>query len=181
MLEKLENTPGKCLKSVWISNKCKNPVFTSLLQMIPSWKVLIPALSGACLILKAKKMRLLQSPVETMPLLFVPNENILSSVYDNCSYSLFILLFQAHLPEADSPAVSYVRLQTPCYHSSAALRQPGSHQGTSVCLLSVFLPLMGFHHLSFCLNPALLLSLVMFFVFFLPIRKGFPYIFLKHF
>lgn len=49
---------------------------------------------------------------------------------DERSYSTFVSVPQAHLPEGDSPAVSDLRLQTPSHHSSAALHQPGSHQGT---------------------------------------------------
>lgn len=55
---------------------------------------------------------------------------VLSSVYDKQSYSVFVFVFQADLSEGDGPAVSYLGLQTPCCHSSTALHQPGSHQGT---------------------------------------------------
>lgn len=50
-------------------------------------------------------------------------------------------MFEDRLPEGDGAAVSHLRLQTPSYNSSAALHQPGSHQGNtavSMLLLCVF-------------------------------------------
>lgn len=110
------------------------------------------------------------------------------------SHSMFVFVFPAHLPEGDGPAVPHLRLQTPCYHSSAALHQPGSHKGTRsrqfvcYCLCRscfwLFMPSIG-------ISPSLILfesgtrSLISHPVFFLVhfrwIRRSFSSVRLKHF
>lgn len=110
------------------------------------------------------------------------------------SHSMFVFVFPAHLPEGDGPAIPHLRLQTPCYHSSAALHQPGSHKGTRsrqcvcYCLCRscfwLFMPSIG-------ISPSLILfesgtrSLISHPVFFLVhfrwIRRSFSSVRLKHF